>query len=273
MNSSLHECSEIPLKQFACFEAKSVSLTRSGIEVLKDINFSACAGELVVIIGPNGAGKSSLLKTMSGELKPSKGAVYIHEQEIDQLELSQRAQNLAVLSQHASLNFPFSVSEVVEMGRMPFATGSSYDQGVCRKAMKAFDCYDYRDRIYTQLSGGEQQRAQLARVFAQAWPSPNYQPQYVFLDEPNSSLDLSHQKMLLEACRQRAENNAVLILVLHDLNLACQYADRILLLDKGRLRANGKPWEVCTESMLSEVYKVDVNVVQHPNKDCPAVYL
>ncbi|WP_299980893.1 heme ABC transporter ATP-binding protein [uncultured Pseudoteredinibacter sp.] len=273
MNKASQESSKPPIKQFACLEAQNLSVLRSGIEVLKNISFSACAGELVVIIGPNGAGKSSLLKAMSGELPAASGAIHIHELEIAKLDASQRAQSLAVLSQHTNLNFPFSVSEVVEMGRMPFATGRAYDQEVCAKAMQTFDCYDYHGRTYTQLSGGEQQRAQLARVFAQAWPKLAYSPQYIFLDEPNSSLDLSHQKMLLEACRQRAKDNAVLILVLHDLNLACQYADRILLLDKGQLKASGKPWEVCTETLLSEVYQVDVKVVQHPSKDCPVVYI
>lgn len=257
----------------ACIEASDLSISRGKKLVLEDINFSVCSGELVVIIGPNGAGKSSLLKAMSGELSLDQGDVLIHGLPISDMALADRARAIAVLSQQSNLNFPFTVAEVVEMGRMPFSSGYQEDQKICHDAMIASDCWGFRERMYTQLSGGEQQRVQLARVFAQSWPSANHEAQYVFLDEPNSALDLSHQKLVLDYCRRRAASNAVMVLVLHDLNLACQYADRILLLNEGHLVANGSPWEVANPELLRQVYGVSVEVARHPKLDCPTVFL
>lgn len=260
-------------KNPACLEAIELEISRGNKTVLRDINFSVCAGELVVVIGPNGAGKSSLLKAMSGELNLGRGSVVVHGLAVKELSLAQRARSIAVLSQQSNLNFPFSVAEVVEMGRMPFASSYQLNQSICREAMEVSDCWSFRERMYTQLSGGEQQRVQLARVFSQSWPAQDSGPQYVFLDEPNSALDLSHQKAVLDYCRRRASANAVVVLVLHDLNLACQYADRLLLLDEGQLVSNGSPWDVAKPELLRQVYGVNVEVVRHPKLDCPTVFL
>lgn len=258
---------------FACLEAHEVSLNLGGQRVLKPVSFSACAGELVVIIGPNGAGKSSLLRVLAGEYSPDHGELNLHEQNLASMALDQRAMHIAVLSQHSRLNFPFTVEQVVAMGRMPFSLGFQADQDICKRAMQASDCYELRERIYTQLSGGEQQRCQLARVFAQAWPTEEGRPNYLLLDEPNNCLDLSHQKILLDYCRKRTDDNAVVLMVLHDLNLAFQYADRILLMHEGGLYANGSPWEVVESGLLESVYGVKLHYSAHPEKDVPMVIM
>ncbi|GAA6151807.1 heme ABC transporter ATP-binding protein [Pseudoteredinibacter isoporae] len=260
-------------QRFACMEAREISLSLGGQRVLKPVSFSACAGELVVIIGPNGAGKSSLLRLLAGEYSPDHGELVLHDEHLSIMSLEQRATHVSVLSQNSRLNFPFTVEQVVAMGRMPFSLGHQADTRICEQAMQASDCYELRKRVYTQLSGGEQQRCQLARVFAQSWPTEEGRPNYLLLDEPNNCLDLSHQKMLLDYCRHRTDDNAVVLMVLHDLNLAFRYADRILLMHDGRLYANGSPWEVVEGGLLESVYGVKLHYSTHPEKNVPMIIM
>lgn len=184
------------------------------------------------MLGPNGAGKSSLLGALSGELSAHQGRVLLDQRELAQWEGMQRAQRLAVLPQASSLDFAFRVEEVVGLGRLPHQTGRIRDAQIVSAALAAADVGHLRDRSYLALSGGERQRVHLARVLAQLWPGQ--EGQSLLLDEPTSALDPLHQHVTLQAIRAFAEQGVAVLVILHDLNLAARYCDRVLLLEGAR---------------------------------------
>jgi len=250
-------------------QALQLCCERGHRRILEQVELVLEPGEVLVVLGTNGAGKSTLLATLTGELAPSAGQVLLGERPLASWSAQERARRMAVLPQSSALAFAFEVQEVVAMGRMPNASGQRRDAEILREAMAAADVSHLATRSYLSLSGGERQRVHLARVLAQVWDSA--EQGCLLLDEPTASLDLAHQHLTLQQARDMASRGLAVLVVLHDLNLAARYADRLLLLHEGRVCAQGSPWEVLQVERLEQVFKVPVRVQPHPLHDCPLV--
>lgn len=251
--------------------ADNISLHLAGFDLLRNINLSVAAGQVTVLVGPNGAGKSSLLKVLTGELQPSQGSVYLNQRELSQWDIQQRANVLAVLPQHSELNFPFNASEVVGLGCIPHATGYTEDQKIINKALQMVDASYLQRRLYTQMSGGEKQRVQLARVLAQIWTPSDCGNQFLVLDEPTAAFDLAHQQMTLDIVRQVTNRGVGVLMVLHDLNLAARCADNLVVVNGGAIEAYGSPDSVLTENLITKVFDVKATISRHPTANTPLV--
>ncbi|MDG1310775.1 MAG: heme ABC transporter ATP-binding protein [Porticoccaceae bacterium] len=251
--------------------ANNISLHLSGFDLLRNISLEVEAGRVTAIVGPNGAGKSSLLKVLTGEMPASHGEVDLNHRPLNQWHLLDRAQMLAVLPQHTLLNFPFTADEVVGLGRIPHKTGLAKDSQIIAEALDLVDASYLQKRFYTQMSGGEKQRVQLARVLAQIWQPSHLGPQFLVLDEPTSAFDLSHQKLTLDIVRQLAERGVGVVMVLHDLNLAARCADNLVVFDGGVIAAQGSPKDVLTEQLIDRVFGVKSIIAQHPVTKRPLV--
>ncbi len=239
--------------------------------LIKDISMTLNAGEVLVVLGQNGAGKSTLFKALSGEWKPSCGSIELLGRELEQWPAAQLACRRAVLPQYSSLAFDFTVQEVVAMGRMPHSTGRAVDALLVERVMRECDVFNLRKRLYTSLSGGERQRTQLARVLVQIAQDPPGQERLLLLDEPTSALDLAHQHSLLQQIRMLAGQQVGVLMILHDLNLAAAYADRIMLLKQGQCVSTGGVEEVMQAALLSEVFELPLRVLRHPDTGKPHV--
>ncbi len=229
-------------------------------------------GEILAVLGPNGAGKSTLRKVLCGDLIPTGGEVSMNEKPLAEWSLPARAKSRAVLPQDSSLNFPFTVLEVVLMGRAPHVGGAetAKDYEIARHALAAVEESNLAERLYPTLSGGERQRVQLARVLAQIWEKSE-NPRYLLLDEPTSNLDIAHQHSTLKIARRFALEGVAVLIILHDLNLAAQYSDKILLLKAAKIKAIGVPEKVFSPEIIMETFDVGVDIVKHPRLNCPLI--
>lgn len=247
-------------------KAVGLRVERAGRAVLDQIDLEVRAGEVHALVGPNGAGKSTLLAAISGDLPVSAGHVEIDGRPQESWSPVELAWRRAVLTQRNTLSFPFTVDEVVRMGRAPWAgrPEQEHDDSVVADVLVRCDVARFAQRPYPALSGGEQARVALARVLAQ-------QATTLLLDEPTAALDLHHQEMVMRIAAERAHAGDAVVVVLHDLALAGAYADTITLLAGGRIRAAGPPEAVLTESLLSEVYRHDIEVVPHPRSRLPLI--
>jgi len=230
--------------------------------LLSGIDISAHPGEILVVSGPNGAGKTTLLRLLSGEWKPTGGSVVIAGRPLAEVRPRELARLRAVLPQQTILAFAFRCLDVVLMGR--YAVESGDDLDAAHRAMQTTGSTHLRDRTYPKLSGGEQARVNLARVLAQETP-------VLFLDEPTAGLDLRHQELVMHTLRGLAGSGAVVVAVLHDLNIAARFADRVALLSEGRLYAVDATAEILTKPVIEHVYSQRVEVVPHPVLGCPLI--
>ncbi|MCS5586975.1 MAG: heme ABC transporter ATP-binding protein [Porticoccaceae bacterium] len=251
--------------------AENISLHLAGFDLLRNINLTIESGQVTAVVGPNGAGKSSLLKVLTGDIKPTDGRVLLNGRNISQWEMREKANLLAILPQHSELNFPFTASEVVGLGRIPHLTGYGKDQEITINALQLVDASYLQRRLYTQMSGGERQRVQLARVLAQIWSPSDLGQQFLVLDEPTSAFDLSHQQMILDIVRQFASRGVGVLMVLHDLNLAAKCADNLVIVNNGVIAAHGSPDKVLSEQLINEVFDVQAVIARHPVTDTPLV--
>jgi iron complex transport system ATP-binding protein len=240
-------------------EASALTLTIGAATLLDNVALRINPGETLAIVGPNGAGKSTLLRLLSADLKPTAGKVLLDARPIQSYAPAELAQRRAMLSQHVSVSFPFTVEEIVRMGSGSQARAAS--QPLVDAAIDEVGLDAFRQRELPTLSGGEQQRAHFARVLVQlAVGEAARGPGILLLDEPTSSLDLRHQIALVEIARQRARNGTAVIAVLHDLNLATRFADRIVALHGGAIAADGTPAATMTSAILQRVFEIDVAV-------------
>lgn len=255
-------------------EVENLSYKIGPKTILDQVGFSARAGKLVAIVGSNGAGKSTLIKLLSGGLKPAAGRAFWNGRNIAHCSEQEMALTRAVLTQNVSMSGDFPVDEVVLMGRYPHFNGNptKEDWESVKACMRETGVDKMAKRTYFTLSGGEQQRVQIARALAQVHPFSSEKPTFLLLDEPLNNLDIRHQHACLEMCRDYCQKGNMAIMVIHDINLAALYADEILLLNKGKLLAFGPPAEVLTEELLSEAYDFPVRVEGHPYHNCPVVY-
>ncbi|MFY1671388.1 heme ABC transporter ATP-binding protein [Plantactinospora sp. WMMB334] len=248
-----------PPEGTAVLEARDVSLSLGGTPVLRGVDLAVRTGEVLAVVGPNGAGKSTLLGVLAGDHPPDSGTVTVGGAPLRSWSAGELALCRGVLLQRVDISFPFTVTQVVRMGRAPWAgtPAEEWDDEVVAAALAETDMTAFADRVYTSLSGGERSRAALARVLAQ-------EPVALLLDEPTASLDIGHQERILAIARERASRGDAVLVVLHDLGLAAAYADRVAVLSAGRVTATGPPAEVLTAQRLSEVYQYPIEVLRHP---------
>lgn len=235
--------------------AEGVCVVRQGRTIIQQVSLAASPGQLLVLVGPNGAGKSTLLGALAGRVRPDAGKVSLHGRPLAAWDPRELAQHRAMLSQRVDLAFGFTVREVVMLGRSPHVPDAERDERIATAALRAAHAWELRDRRYTVLSGGEQQRVQLARVLAQVWESGR-SGGWLLLDEPEAGLDIAHQHFILRRARACAAIGLGVIAVLHDLNLAARYADEVAVLASGALLRRGPPHEALETDLLSEIYGI-----------------
>lgn len=239
--------------------------------LLKDINLEVREGETLGIIGPNGSGKTTLLKAITGLIKPVKGEVIFNGRSLQEIDLKERSQKIAVVSQNPPMS-DMKVEDFVLLGRIPHYRRFQFletraDIEIAKRCMNLTDILSIKDRHISQLSGGERERASIARALAQ-------QPQLLLLDEPITHLDITHQIGILDLIRRLDDEvGLTTIMVLHDLNLASEYCDRLLLLNNGRVHKTGIPHEVLNYQIIEEVYRTVVIVKENPISHKPYVVL
>jgi len=235
--------------------AEGVGIVRQGRAILSHVSLAATPGRLLVLAGPNGAGKSTLLGALAGRIRPDAGYVTLDGLPLTAWEPRALARRRAMLSQRVDLAFGFTAREVVMLGRSPHVPDAVRDEAIVVAALRAAHAWELRDRRYTALSGGEQQRVQLARVLAQVWQGGS-QGAWLLLDEPEAGLDIAHQHFILRRARACAAMGLGVIAVLHDLNLAARYADEVAVLAGGALLRHGAPGEALDTALLSEIYGI-----------------
>ncbi|MED1470847.1 adenosylcobinamide amidohydrolase [Bacillus salipaludis] len=251
---------------------ENVSGGYAGDYVLKDVSFKVEKGELFGILGPNGSGKTTLLKMLSGILPVQQGDILINGKRLREYGSKQLAQMIAVLSQHSSESFSYTVKETVSLGRYAhqkgwFQSWSKEDEIIVRRVMDQTGISIFQNRNIQELSGGEKQRVFLAQALAQ-------EPKILLLDEPTNHLDLSYQKELLDLLKQwTRETGLTVISIFHDLNLAGLYCDRLLLLEEGTININHIPNEVLREEKIRDVYQTEVQKHPHPKVAAPQMCL
>jgi iron complex transport system ATP-binding protein len=249
--------------------AENIHVTLSRKPVLRGVTISARAGCISVIAGPNGSGKTTLLRAMTQDL-PYRGTVRLEGTDIATLPGWRLATRRAVLPQASRIAFPFTVLEVVRLGMMASAVPEPPNRA--SEALARVGLAGFEGRLYEELSGGEQQRAQLARVLSQVWePVGSDGPRWLFLDEPVSSLDIGHQLEVMDLMRAYARGGGGVIAVMHDLNLTAMYADHVVLLADGVCLADGPPTQVLTDAYLSAAYRCSLRVNATPQ--APATFL
>jgi len=241
--------------------------------LIQDVSAAVRPGQLTAVVGPNGAGKTTLLRVATGELEPSAGTVAMDDRPLGALPEREQARRRAVLPQQSQLHFAFSVLQVVLMGRTPHLHGaeSARDWEIAHAALRTVAMGDFAERDFPTLSGGEQQRVHLARALAQIWTPPDAGHRYLLLDEPTASLDLAHQHQVLQTAAGLAADGVGVLAILHDLNLAAQYADHVVMLRRGTLHAKGLPRDVFTPAGVEDVFGCPVRVIAHPTQPCPLI--
>ena len=245
-------------------ELRDVSYRAGSTLILDTVSVKFRAGRFNVILGPNGAGKSTLLRRATGLAKPTRGEVRYDDRALDAFDAGELARMRAVLSQHVELAFPLPTTDVVMMGRYPHynRVPTAHDRDIVRRALDVVGMSDKAEQPYPTLSGGEQQKVQLARVLAQIWnydepPAGASRPhRFLFLDEPTSSLDVHYQIHLLDVARSLLDFNCTVVAILHDLNVALEYGSYFVLLEKGRVALEAESADAIGKDDLERIFQV-----------------
>ncbi len=243
-------------------DVQGLSCSYGDVKVLENVFLRSGKGECIGIIGPNGSGKSTLLKALSKTIKPVSGSIVLLDRDLKSFSQGELARNMAVVSQDTPSDFNFTCLDIVLMGRNPhlkrFEIEGKKDYEIAQASMELTSTWDFRDRMFNELSGGERQRVIIARALTQ-------EPSILLLDEPVSHLDINHQIEILELVDSLKKTRGLLIvLVIHDLNLAARYCDRLILLNGKAIEATGTPVEVLTRENIRRAFRTDVTVRRHP---------
>ena len=252
---------------------KNLTVSIDSKNLVEDITLEIPHGSLTVITGRNGAGKSTLLKAICGDL-PSKGEVRYGSRVRNEIPDRTMARQRAVVSRHSNLSFDFTAREVVLMGRIPHSHGleSEKDHNIAEQCMKRVGVERFSERSFPTLSGGEKQRVRIAAALAQIWePVQDGKPAWLLLDEPTSSQDLSQQHRLLQLLVELAGQGVTVCTIVHDLNLAAQYAGKVVILKEGRLHVSGTPHDVFTKENIEHAFDCPIHVMRHPHLGCPLI--
>jgi len=236
---------------------------------VNDISLSANSGEVVAIIGPNGAGKSTLLRALNGSVTVTSGEVLLAERPVNSYSRRAIARRIAVVAQEAELRFPVTVMDFVLGGRYAWSNAwgweNARDVQIAQSVLSETELEAFADRLMSELSGGERQRAVLARALAT-------EAGILLLDEPTANLDLAHQAAMLRVIRHRCNRgDAAALVVTHEVNLAAEFADRVVLLKDGQMVAMGTPREVLTPELLRKVFALNILVDAHPISGAPRI--
>ncbi|TCK85866.1 heme ABC transporter ATP-binding protein [Albibacterium bauzanense] len=251
-------------------EIKNLSYSVGKKRLLSNVGFDVQPGELLAIIGANGAGKSTLLKLLCKEIPSESGEILIRDKPIEEYKLDALAKFRAVLAQNNTISVSFRVHELVMMGRYPHfdSQPSEYDIQIVKNVMEETGITSFMNRDYNTLSGGEQQRVQLARVIAQIYDQPGG---LLFLDEPTNGLDLLYQQQIMQLARELADRGYCVISILHDINFASRFADKVLILKKGELVAFGKPKDVISCENIHRAFNIRVRLFTDDEFKCPLI--
>ncbi|WP_342086718.1 heme ABC transporter ATP-binding protein [Dyadobacter sp. OTU695] len=251
-------------------EVRNAGFEVKGRKLLDNVSFSVKPGEFWAVVGANGAGKSTLIKLLSAEQTPTSGSVHFHDRDLRNYKLKELAKKRAVLSQQNNITLSFTSQEIALMGRYPFydADPTQRDLAIVDRCLKKVGIAHLKSRLYPTLSGGEQQRVQLARALAQVWEIENG---LLLLDEPTTGMDLLHQYETFQLAKELTGKNFAVIAVIHDLNQALQYADRVLMLKNGCIHAIGAPESVLTERAIQEAFGLPVQIVQPETMPYPVI--
>lgn len=251
-------------------EVRNAGFEVRGRKLLDNVSFSVKPGEFWAVVGANGAGKSTLIKLLSAEHGTTSGSVHFHDRDLRKYKLKELAKKRAVLSQQNNITLSFTSLEIVLMGRYPFydADPAERDLAIVDICLKKVGISHLKSRLYPTLSGGEQQRVQLARALAQVWEMENG---LLLLDEPTTGMDLLHQYETFQLAKELTGRNFAVIAVIHDLNQALQYADRVLMLKGGRTHAIGPPESVLTEKAIQEAFGLPVQIIQSEMTPYPVI--
>ncbi len=251
--------------------ARNIQFSYAAKPVMKEVSFAVDEAQIVAIIGPNGSGKTTLLKIMNGTLLPDTGQMLIEGKETSRWKRKDIAQKVAIVPQETSVVFPFYAEEIVLMGRFPHFSRYRFedkkDYRIVQEVMEKTDTLAFASRRFDELSAGERQRVLIARALAQ-------EPKLLLLDESTVFLDLKHQAQFLALLKQlKTDQQLTVIFVTHEINLAAQNANRVILLDSGKIYAIGNPADVITAANIKEVYDVDSLVDQNPQNGLPRMTL
>ena len=232
--------------------------------LINNVSLDIISEDIVSIVGPNGAGKSTMIKMLSGECQETTGKILFKDKETKDWDMTDLACNRAVLSQSNHLSFPFTVLDIIKMGRYPLRnfTNKKRDDEICKTVLEILDLNDYMEQNYMTLSGGEKQRVQLARVLSQIWSEDDYNGKVLILDEPTSFLDINHQLILFDLLSSLNKKGLTIIMVLHDLNHAIQYSNKIVILKNGFLAGSGLTGELMNPDLLKDVFEVNIKIVK-----------
>ncbi|RYE08113.1 MAG: ABC transporter ATP-binding protein [Hyphomicrobiales bacterium] len=249
--------------------ASGIRVTAGGRAILDGVGFSAAPGEVTGLIGPNGAGKSTLIAALQGFRDLAGGNVHFDDRDLLAIRPAERARFCASVEQFASTTERLTVRDVVALGRLPFQSTwqsqpSAEDEAITDACLTDLGLAGFAPRLYHTLSGGEQQRVQIARALAQ-------QPRLLLLDEPTSHLDIQAQLLALDLLQRRARAGCTIVIALHDLNLAARYCDRLVVLKSGQVAADGPPSAVLDAGLLARVYGVEASVLRLPDSPYPIV--
>ena len=248
--------------------AERITVTAGPVRILDGVSFEVGPGELVAVIGPNGAGKATLLRALAGDAAPAEGRVLLGTTPLIEMDAQTRALRRSVLPQGGPTDVPFTVWEVVMMGRHPHRrdpeNSAAADSAAVAEALQRTDAGHLAERRFSTLSSGEQTRVSLARVFAQDAP-------VLLLDEPTTALDIGHETLVMADLAGIAAAGRTVVTVLHDLNAAARHATRIVAMDAGTTVADGSLHDVLTEDLLSRIYRHPMRVIAHPLENCPLV--
>lgn len=252
-------------------EAYKISYSHKKFSILESIDVAVEYGELLIIVGPNGAGKSTLLSMLANELDKNDAPVFFKKKTFEEWDEKELSHNKAKFSQSNSNDIPLSVGDVVMMGRYPYFNSVPHkkDLEASVKAMEETDVLALKDRDYNSLSGGEKQRVHLARVLAQL--DNDISHKLAFFDEPLNNLDVLHQHRILHTIRKFTDRGNTAIMVLHDLNLAAQFADKVMLLKKGKIVSHDVPDKVFTKEIISGVYNFPCTICPNPVNKNPLI--
>ncbi len=265
------------------YAARGIEVRVGAATLLADVSVEVAPGEIVAVAGPNGAGKSTLIATLAGDRRPDWGSVTLGGRALADWPRLDLARRRAVMSAERSVAFAFTAEEVALLGRLPLHGGdpTEADRAVVATLLEAVDCAHLSGRVFATLSTGERQRVALARAIAQVTDAPGDGPsgdagatgagRFLLLDEPTSSLDPAHQHLAMRLLRRGADDGRGVLAVLHDLNLAAAYADRVVLMAASRVVAAGPPADVLRPDLLEQVFGIPMLVLPHPHRRHPLV--
>ena len=254
-------------------EARQIGVALGGRPIIRNASLQAPAGKVTAIVGPNGSGKTTFMQAICGDVAFS-GTVAINGRDLGALKPWQVASMRAVLPQSTTLSFPYTVREIVRLGLLNGRSGakSSEFEHLPELALERVDLEGFAGRFYQELSGGEQQRVQLARVLCQVWaPVLDGAPRYLLLDEPVSSLDIRHQLVIMKIARDFAAAGGGVIAILHDLNLTAMFADQVTVMRQGQVAASGAPSAVLRDDLIEDVFGCALRVGAVPPDGMPFV--